>query len=74
MTPVTLPFTAVLARLTPNLASTVSPIDTKLDQVVEHLKNLSLDALKAAFYQGVLQGALATAIALLFLFVLVGRK
>jgi hypothetical protein len=74
MNPATLPLTAVLARLTPNLASTVSPIDTKLDQVVEHLKNLSLDALKAAFYQGVLQGALATAIALLFLFVLVGRK
>jgi hypothetical protein len=74
MNPATLPLTAVLARLTPNLASTVSLIDTKLDQVVEHLKNLSLDALKAAFYQGVLQGALATAIALLFLFVLVGRK
>jgi hypothetical protein len=68
-----LPF-AVLARLTPSLASTVPPIDTKLDQVVEHLKNLSLDALKVAFYQGVMQGALATAIALLLLFVLVGRK
>ncbi len=65
---------AVLARLTPSLASTVPPIDTKLDQVIEHLKNLSLDALKAAFYQGVLQGALATAIALLLLFVLAGRK
>jgi hypothetical protein len=70
----TLSLVGVLTGFVSATASAVPPIDAKLDQVIEHLRNLSLDALRAAFYQGVLQGALATAIALLFLFVLVDRK
>ena len=37
-------------------------IEAKLDQLLEAIKSLTLDALKAAYFQGVLHGVLATAL------------
>ena len=37
-------------------------IEAKLDQLLDAIKNLTLDALKAAYFQGALHGLLATAL------------
>jgi hypothetical protein len=37
-------------------------IEAKLDQLLDAIKSLTLDALKAAYFQGVLHGALTTAL------------
>jgi len=37
-------------------------IEAKLDQLLDAIKGFTLDALKAAYFQGALHGALATAL------------
>lgn len=37
-------------------------IEAKLDQLLDAIKSLTLDALKAAYFQGALHGVLATAL------------
>jgi len=48
-------------------------IEAKLDQLLDAIKGLTLDALKAAYMQGLLHGALVTALVFTFIIALSRR-
>jgi hypothetical protein len=50
----------ILALTITGMAAT--GIEAKLDQLLDAIKSITLDALKVAYFQGALHGALATAL------------